>query len=89
MCNAILVKKLTTDVPYNAKVTIQGGHDGYGWCSKEYEPWLDQGIAQAGADFFDGKKTGAYGMGGSIPFLAELEKMYPKTQIVALGLIGP
>jgi acetylornithine deacetylase/succinyl-diaminopimelate desuccinylase-like protein len=28
-------------------------------------------------------------MGGSIPFLAELEKMYPATQIVALGLIGP
>lgn len=28
-------------------------------------------------------------MGGSIPFLAELEKMYPQTQIVALGLLGP
>lgn len=28
-------------------------------------------------------------MGGSIPFLAELEKMYPECQIVALGLIGP
>jgi di/tripeptidase len=28
-------------------------------------------------------------MGGSIPFLSELGKMYPKTEIVALGLIGP
>lgn len=28
-------------------------------------------------------------MGGSIPFLAELGKMYPECQIVALGLIGP
>lgn len=28
-------------------------------------------------------------MGGSIPFLAELQKMYPSSQIIALGLIGP
>jgi len=28
-------------------------------------------------------------MGGSIPFLSELEKMYPETQIVAFGLLGP
>ena len=28
-------------------------------------------------------------MGGSIPFLSELEKMYPATQIVAFGLLGP
>ena len=28
-------------------------------------------------------------MGGSIPLLSELEKMYPNAQILALGLIGP
>lgn len=33
--------------------------------------------------------SGSYGMGGSIPFLAELESIYPATQIVALGVIGP
>ena len=86
---AILTKKLTENVPYNAKVTVSGGHEGYGWSAKEYEGWLQAGIEKAGAEFFDGKKTGSYGMGGSIPFLAELEKMYPQTQIVALGLIGP
>merc|ERR1739842_71552 len=66
-----------------------GGHEGFGWCAKDYDGWLDEGIKQAGSDFFDGKPTGSYGMGGSIPFLAELERMYPSTQIVALGLIGP
>jgi len=85
----IITEKLTTDVPYNAKVTLGGGHGGYGWCAKDYEAWLDEGIKQAGADFFEGKPTGSYGMGGSIPFLAELEKMYPATQIVAMGLLGP
>jgi len=28
-------------------------------------------------------------MGGSIPFLAQLESMYPSTQIIGLGVIGP
>ena len=44
---------------------------------KEYYPWLDQAIKKAGVDFFDGKSSASYGMGGSIPFLSELEKMYP------------
>jgi acetylornithine deacetylase/succinyl-diaminopimelate desuccinylase-like protein len=55
----------------------------------ELSPWLMEGIQKSGAEFWDGKKSGSYGMGGSIPFLAELEKMYPATQIVAFGLIGP
>lgn len=38
--------------------------------------------------FFD-KPSKSYGMGGSIPFLCELEQIYPTTQIIALGLIGP
>lgn len=80
---------LTTDVPYNAKVTVHGGHAGSGWCMKEIKPWLDAVFKQAATDFFGGNETGSYGMGGSIPFLSELEKMYPKTSIVALGLIGP
>jgi len=28
-------------------------------------------------------------MGGSIPFLSELDSMYPDAVILALGLIGP
>lgn len=87
--SAIIKKKLTENPPYNAKVTVSGGHDGQGWCQREYDEWLTAGIKQAGADFFDGKPTGSYGMGGSIPFLALLEKIYPQTQIVGLGLIGP
>lgn len=31
----IMIKKLTTDVPYNCKVTVKGGHAGFGWCAKE------------------------------------------------------
>jgi hypothetical protein len=34
----IMIKKLTTDVPYNAKVTISGDHTGSGWCMKDLAP---------------------------------------------------
>jgi acetylornithine deacetylase/succinyl-diaminopimelate desuccinylase-like protein len=38
---AAIEKKLTENVPYNAKVTLASGHSGSGWCMKEYYPWLD------------------------------------------------
>ena len=85
---AIMKETLTKDPPYGAKITINGGHAGSGWCMKELHPWLDQAIKDAGQEFY-GKPSGSYGMGGSIPFLSELEKMYPETQIVAFGLLGP
>ena len=56
---------------------------------KDPKPWLRSAIEEAGRDFFDGKDGSSYGMGGSIPLLAELEKMYPNAQIIGLGLIGP
>lgn len=86
---ARLIELLTTDVPYGAKVTAKGGHTGQGWCMKTMAPWFEACLMQAGRDFFDGKETGTNGGGGSIPFLAELDKMYPDSFIVALGLIGP
>lgn len=86
---AAIEKAMTTDVPYNLKVECHGGHEGSGWCMKDLEPWLDTSMRKAGADFFDGKDTGTYGMGGSIPFLSELGAMYPAATILALGLIGP
>lgn len=75
----IMTEKLTTNVPYNAKVTIHGGHSGNGWCMKDLEPWFMEAIQKAGSEFFDGKPTGSYGEGGSIPFLNELGKKFPET----------
>jgi len=80
---------LTENVPYNAKVTLDGGHAGNGWSMKELKPELMSSIKEAGALFYDGKETGSYGMGGSIPFLSELGKMYPTVEIVAFGVLGP
>lgn len=40
----IMIQKLTTDVPYNAKVTIKGDHAGSGWCMKTLPDWLNATI---------------------------------------------
>ena len=87
--NQIFEEKLTKNVPYNAKVTLKGGHAGSGWCQKQLEPWLQTAFEQSAQKFFDGTPVGTFGEGGSIPFLKELERKYPATQIVALGCCGP
>lgn len=86
----IMKEKLTKDVPYNAKVTLSAGHAGSGWCMKVLSPALSKSIKEAGAMFYEsGRPTESYGMGGSIPFLSELGEMYPESEIVAFGVLGP
>lgn len=80
--------KLTTDVPHNCKVEIHGDHNGNGWCMKDPEPWFHEVMNSASKNFY-GKEYGSYGMGGSIPFLAQLGGLYANTFIVALGVLGP
>jgi len=68
-----MVQKLTTDVPYKAKVNVLAVNNGPGWLMKELPKEVMDPISKAGADFFDGKPTALYGEGGTIPFLSELE----------------
>ena len=75
-------------MPHNCKVTLVGGMEGKGWSMKEPDPYMAKALKTAGADFFNGNETKTYGVGGSIPFLAELNKMYPKSFVIALGLVG-
>lgn len=44
VAEAAIRAKLTEDVPYNAKVTLRGGHAGAGWCMQELQPWLMNSI---------------------------------------------
>lgn len=87
--NELMVDKLSSNPPYNAKISLQAGHAGSGWCQKQLQEWLHNALNEAGRKFFGGKDYGSFGEGGSIPFLNELAKKYPETQIVAMGLVGP
>ena len=71
-----LIEIFTTDVPYNAKISILSAHGGDGFCMKVLQPWLQTAISMAGEAFYE-KPAGSYGDGGSIPFLNELSKKYP------------
>jgi acetylornithine deacetylase/succinyl-diaminopimelate desuccinylase-like protein len=87
--NKIMEEKLSTNVPYNAKVTLHGGHAGSGWCQKHLEDWLHKALNDSAHAYFNQKDYGSYGEGGSIPFLKQLEIKYPETQIIAMGVVGP
>jgi len=86
---AAVRRELTRDVPHDCVVEIKGDHNGNGWCMKDPTPMLHNAMNEAAKAFYDGKEYGSYGMGGSIPFLAQLGGLYPDTFIVALGLLGP
>lgn len=78
-----------TDVPYNCKVEVESDHDGNGWCMKEMKDWESAILSECSKQFWDGKDWGSAGLGGSIPFLAQLGSLYPKCNIIALGVLGP
>lgn len=80
-------RALSKETPYNCQIELEGNHTGSGWCMKEQAPWFDKALKDIGTEFY-GEKPGSYGMGGSIPFLSELEIMFPSTNILALGIIG-
>jgi acetylornithine deacetylase/succinyl-diaminopimelate desuccinylase-like protein len=83
-----LREALTANPPYGAKITIEGDHAGSGWCQKDLDEHLTSTLDTACHSYF-GSPCASYGMGFAIPFLKELETIYPKTQIVAMGLLGP
>jgi di/tripeptidase len=84
-----LIKKVSENVPYGCKIDIKTGYTGQGWCMKNPVGWVRLAFDQACSDFFDGNKLCQFGGGGSIPFLAELGKQYPDTQIYSMGAMGP
>ena len=59
-----------------------------GWEAPEPEPWLDAALAEASQSCF-GAPAGAFGEGGSIPFMGMLGEMFPDAQFVITGVVGP
>jgi len=75
----VVKELLTKDPPYNSKITVEV-NAWNGWAQNPLEPWLETSLNQASEWFFGpGQKCRSYGEGGSIPFLATLGGIYPKT----------
>jgi acetylornithine deacetylase/succinyl-diaminopimelate desuccinylase-like protein len=84
---AELEKVLTTDVPYGAQVEITGLAGENGWNAPEVAPWLASALAQVGDRVF-GTPHGNLGVGGAVPFMGLLGRLYPQAQFVSTGALG-
>jgi acetylornithine deacetylase/succinyl-diaminopimelate desuccinylase-like protein len=83
-----IAKKLTTNPPYNAKITFTMEKSGPGWNAPAVADWLDQAANEASQTFF-GAPTVYMGEGGSIPFMGMLGDKFPQAQFLITGVLGP
>ncbi len=79
---------LEEDPPYGARVTAEVVHAERGWDAPVTAPWLAAAVDEASVAAF-GQPARAYGVGGSIPFMAMLGDQFPEAQFVITGVLGP
>jgi acetylornithine deacetylase/succinyl-diaminopimelate desuccinylase-like protein len=82
-----LEKALTTDIPLGAQVEISNTAAENGWNAPPMAPWLAAGLDEACDQVF-GQPHATIGIGGSIPFMELLGRLYPKAQFVVTGALG-
>ena len=84
-CDA-LISAIRTDE--GAHVTIDVVGMAQGWVAPPLDADVAATLDRVSKERF-GRAAGAVGEGGSIPFLADLQKGFPGVQFVATGVIGP
>jgi acetylornithine deacetylase/succinyl-diaminopimelate desuccinylase-like protein len=85
---AAMTEALTADPPYGARVSIDRTEKANGWNSPSFAPWLRDALDEASQRCF-GAPAGAFGEGGSIPFMGMLGERFPEAQFVVTGVLGP
>jgi acetylornithine deacetylase/succinyl-diaminopimelate desuccinylase-like protein len=83
-----LKKLLEDNVPYNAKVTFEGGGGATGWNAPSTVDWFENALNDASQNFF-GAPCGTIGQGGTIPLMNMLSKGFPTAQMMVCGVLGP
>jgi acetylornithine deacetylase/succinyl-diaminopimelate desuccinylase-like protein len=81
-----LIGAITTDE--GAHVTIDLETPASGWVSPPLSDDVSATLSRVSQERF-GRPHGSLGEGGTIPFLADLQRGFPGTQIVATGVLGP
>lgn len=92
-CNAVaaakaLKKTLESDPPYNASIAFEAEAAQSGWNAPDMPSWLETALEETSQTYF-GQSVAFMGEGGSIPFMAELGRKFPKAQFVITGVLGP
>jgi acetylornithine deacetylase/succinyl-diaminopimelate desuccinylase-like protein len=81
-----LISAIATDE--GAHITIDLEPPASGWIAPPLDTDTAAIINRVSTERF-GRPAGLVGEGGSIPFLADLQKNFPRTQFVATGVLGP
>ncbi len=83
-----LIEVLTTNPPSNAPVSVELRGASDGWNAPPTKSWLTNALDHASNAHF-GRRSGAMGLGGGIPFMSMLGKRYPNAQFMITGVLGP
>ncbi len=81
-----LISAIRTDE--GAHVTIDMEAAAQGWIAPPLQPEVAATLSAVSKECF-GREPGFVGEGGSIPFLADLQRGFPDTQFVVTGVLGP
>jgi acetylornithine deacetylase/succinyl-diaminopimelate desuccinylase-like protein len=84
---AALVKTLTTDVPYGARVDLTNFITLSGWSAPAPSPWLSAALDELTGSVFS-EPYRQFGLGGGIPFMELLGRRYPDADFVVTGALG-
>merc|ERR1712183_490508 len=82
-------EELERDSPYGAKVTVSDLQAYRGWNAEGKFSKRFNKILNESSESFYGKKAQYIGEGGSIPLVNHLQDLYPKSQILVTGILGP
>jgi acetylornithine deacetylase/succinyl-diaminopimelate desuccinylase-like protein len=84
----VVTQALTTNPPYQAKITVDFQDAAAGWNAPELAPWLAESLDTVSMQFFD-RPALHMGEGGTIPFMGMLHEKFPQAQFVITGVLGP
>jgi acetylornithine deacetylase/succinyl-diaminopimelate desuccinylase-like protein len=71
-----------------ASVRFEVGDASTGWNAAPLAPWLSASLERAGQEAF-GAPPAFMGEGGSIPLITMLGEMFPSSQFLVTGVLGP
>lgn len=79
---------MTSNPPFNCKITLSNVEAGYGWAAKELPDVLKDSFNKSSKTLF-GREFFCFGEGGSIGFIHDLGELYPDCQMLVTGVLGP
>lgn len=83
-----VIQELSRDTPYGAHVEIKSAKPNSGWRLKPLSGWLTESIEKAAQEYF-GKEAFYFGEGGSIHLMGMLAEIFPQTDLLVTGILGP